>query len=81
MRFEFAGKVNLHEIPFLTSRDRRKRAGETVYHRNDFHTILLIPVDVFRAAFEYDRFSDIYRTCATYHELVALGAKLETEEL
>lgn len=81
VRFEFAGSVNLQETPFLTSRDRRKKAGMTIFHRNDYHTVLLIPLGVFRAVFSYDRWSGIYRTSATYRELVALGAKIETLEL
>ena len=81
VRFEFAGKVNLQEIPFLTSRNRRKRAGETIFHRNDFHTVLLIPVDVFRACFEYARHTGVYRTSWTCGGLAILGAKIETLEL
>ena len=81
VRFEFAGKVNLQETPFLTSRNRRKKVGTTILHRNDYHTVLSIPLDVFRTVFSYERFTGIYRTCATYHELTALGAKIETLEL
>lgn len=81
VRFEFAGKVNLQETPFLTSKNRRKKEGMTIFHRNEYHTVLLIPLDAFRAVFSYERFTGIYRTSATYHELTALGAKIETSEL
>ena len=40
-----------------------------------------VPAPLVRAAFAYDKFSGIYRTSATYLELVQLGAKLETVEV
>ena len=53
IRFELAGRIdNLDSTPFLTSRSREYKSGNTIFHRNDYHTTILIPEYAFKKFFK-----------------------------
>jgi len=64
VQFELAGKRDAGSVVFLTSNHRVYKAQSTIFHRNDYHTIVKMSVDVFKANFKYDRLSGIYRNLA-----------------
>lgn len=78
--FARAGYYNDSDEVFLTSRSRQKKLNYTIYHRNDYKTEIIIPQDVFKANFEYDRSTGIYRNSLTYGQLKALpGVKVSRD--
>lgn len=80
IRFEKAGRIeNLDRQVFLTSHDRRKKAGTTIFHRNDYNTTILVPDDVFKKHFRYNRFSGVYDTGLTWREILTAGAFIKSE--
>ena len=76
VQFEMSGKINLKEKCFLTSKDRIYNKNQTIFHRNAWHSVVTIPIEVFRKYFEYERFSGIYQTFLTYEQLIEAGSIL-----
>lgn len=60
--FELPGKIRDNEVVFLTSKQRKYKEGETVYHRNNIHNRVRVPMPIFKEHFKYERSSGIYRT-------------------
>ena len=60
VQFELAGKRSGVGTVFLTSDHRVYKPQTTVFHRNDYHTIVKMSMDVFKTNFKYDRLSGIY---------------------
>ena len=80
IRFELAGRIdNLDSTPFLTSRSREYKTGKTIFHRNDYHTTILIPERAFKKFFQYEKWSGVYRTTITFRELLINGAHIVSE--
>jgi len=61
IQFEIAGKRKDNEIVFLMSNQRVYKQRATIFHRNDFHTIIKIDNKIFKKLFKYERFSGIYK--------------------
>ena len=80
-RFELAGKINLKETCYLTTKSRVYTKNHRIFHRNDWHSIIEIPMDVFKKYFEYDRFSGIYQTVLTYELLIEVGGILCSQNI
>jgi hypothetical protein len=70
--FEKAGKFDYSLEPVFLMSSQRKYKKETIFHRNDFHTIIKIPKDVFKKYFKYEAFSGIYRTTLKQYQLYNL---------
>lgn len=81
VRFEMAGKLNIKEKCFLTSKSRVYTKNHRIFHRNDWHTVIEIPVEVFKKYFEYERFSGIYQTFLTYELLIEVGGILWSQNI
>ena len=78
--FAKAGKFNDNEEVFLSSRMRQRKINYTIYHRNDYTTEIVIPADVFKAAFALDRSTGVYHNSLTYGQLKALpGVKVSLD--
>ena len=58
--FEIAGNRIGEMFNTLYARNRTKKALTTVFHRNDFHTVIKVPKDDFLAMFRYDRFRNAW---------------------
>ena len=71
IRFELAGKRRKSEQVFLMSDHRKHKINKTIFHRNDYHTVVIIPHDVFKENFSFNRSTYIYDnlTGITWHEL------------
>ncbi len=67
--FSLPGKRRDTSDVFLQSENRKYSTSYTLFHKNDFTTELIIPYDVFKKHFKFDRLSGIYRTQLTYGEL------------
>lgn len=68
--FCLAGKREKpHHPVILFSKQREYRQKFTIFHRNDFSTILEIPIDFFKKHFAYDRWAGIYRTSLTWKDV------------
>lgn len=78
--FEKAGKVKDHEQVFLTSNNRNHTKKSTIYHHNDFHTKIKIPIKEYQKYFAYEASSGIYRNGLTWRELKKI-ASVTTFEL
>lgn len=75
--FAMAGFFDDRDEVYLFSRSRQKKVNYTIYHRNKYTTEIIIPVEVFKANFAFDRRSGIYRNNLTYGQLKALpGVKM-----
>ena len=80
VRFEIAGRIdNLDAAPFLTSRNRRKKSGMTIFHRNEYTTIIMIPDWTLKKYFKYNRYSGVYFTNLTWRELLRAGVYIVSE--
>ena len=78
--FAKAGWYNSSDEVFLTSHTRQKKLNYTIYHRNDYTTEIVIPADIFKANFAFDRSTGIYRNNLTYGQLKALpGVKVRLD--
>ena len=80
-RFELAGKLKVKEKCFLTTKDRYYNKNHTIFHRNDWHSVVEIPIEVFRKYFTYERFSGIYQTSLTYELLIEVGGILWSQNI
>jgi hypothetical protein len=61
VQFEVAGKRNDDDIIFLTYSHRVYKTQSTVFHRNDYHTVLRMNDVVFKKNFRYNRLSGVYK--------------------
>lgn len=79
---DYAGSYHNPEYVFLTSGCRSYKLRHTIFHRNDYHSVIRIPVDVFRANFRYEAHSGVYRNLnkITWEELKKI-ASVETFRL
>lgn len=59
-RFELAGKRKDNEPVFLMSLHRTYKANQTIFHHNNYHTVVHIPNNVFKEHFKYNHSSGIY---------------------
>ena len=80
-RFEMDGKLNIKEKCFLTSKSRVYTKNNRIFHRNEWHTVIEIPMEVFKKYFEYDRFYGIYQTILTYERLIEVGGILWSQNI
>ena len=76
-RFEFAGnqlKRN-NERVFMTSENRIYKVPRTIFHRNDYHTILRISDNEFKKHFKYNISTGIYDNLKgiTWGEIVKIA--------
>ena len=75
--FAKAGYFDDKDEVFLSSRARQKTRNYTIYHRNAYTTEIIIPQDVFKANFVFDRSAGVYRNNLAYGQLKALpGVKI-----
>ena len=75
--FAKAGTFEDNDGVFLSSRTRQNNRNYTIYHRNNYTTEIIIPPNVFKANFVFDRSAGIYRNNLTYGQLKALpGVKI-----
>ena len=81
VRFEMAGKLNIKEKCFLTTKSRVYTKNHRIFHRNDWHTVIEIPMEVFKKYFEYDRFYRVYQTTLTYDRLIEVGGILWSQNI
>lgn len=74
VQFLLAGRRQPSERVFFTSDHRRMadlaHSQHTIYHRNDWTSLYTIPVNFFRAHFQYDRSAGIYRTDLRYQDVL-----------
>lgn len=72
-RFEFAGNrvKRENECVFMTSENRIYKVHRTIFHRNDYHTILCISDSEFKKHFKYNISTGIYDnlTSITWSEI------------
>ena len=81
VRFEMAGKLNSKEKCFLTTKSRVYTKNHRIFHRNDWHTVISIPIEVFRKYFKYEKSSGIYQTFLTYKLLIEVGGILWSQNI
>ena len=62
VRFELAGRYKDGEYVFLTSKHRKYKKQNTIYHRSDYHTIVEMDEEVFKNNFIFSRHTHIYRS-------------------
>ena len=60
-RFELAGYRPDNDKVFLLSHHRKYADSTTIFHRNDYHTIVRMSKDVLKKNFKYERSTGIYR--------------------
>ena len=80
-RFELAGTIKTKEKCFLTTKNRYYNKNHTIFHRNDWHTVIEIPIEVFKKYFTYERFSGIYQTFLTYELLIEVGGIVWSQKI
>lgn len=68
--FEKAGKPKKTRTIFLTSENRRYKEGASIFHRNDFHTHLRMPIDFYKNHFSFERWTGIYRTHLSWNDVM-----------
>ena len=70
-RFELAGKRKANEQVFLMSEHRCYNQNRPIFHKNDYHTIVKIPDNIFKTHFRYKHSNGIYEnlTKITWKEL------------
>ena len=79
--FSVAGKRNSTDKVFFQAQNKGTlKECQRVWHRNDFHTVVSIPQNVFKENFLFDSFSGIYRTELTWGELEKI-AKVEVTKV
>ena len=61
VRFDLAGRRKDHEKVFLMSDHRSYQEPTTLFHRNDYHTVVKMTKAVFKTNFKYEASSGIYR--------------------
>ena len=62
VHFELAGQKQKSYSVFLQSRHRKYNKKSGIYHNNQFHTIVSMPLDYYNENFKFERVSGIYRT-------------------
>lgn len=65
--FLVAGRRKLTDKVFLQSKNVFN--GGTIFHRNDFSTLIRLPWPFYRKHFIFERSTGIYRTELTYGEI------------
>lgn len=71
--FEKAGKLNDKEDVFLMSRQRKYKHDQTIFHNNDYHTLVTIPLLFFKQHFKYDHKTRTYKNNLKWSELKDKG--------
>ena len=62
---------------YFTSSCRKKNLSYGIYHNNDYTTEYIIPQNVFKEHFTFDRSAGVYNNQLTYGQLKALhGVKI-----
>lgn len=75
--FAKAGTYKDSDDVFFTSRCRKKNLSYGIYHRNKYTTEFLLPQNVFKKHFTFDRSAGVYRNLLTYGQLrVIPGVKV-----
>ena len=75
--FAKAGTFKDSDKVYFSSRSRKKNLSYDKYHNNDYTTEFIIPQNVFKEHFTFDRSAGVYRNQLTYGQLKALpGVKI-----
>ena len=79
--FVKAGTFEDSDKVYFTSRNRKKNLSYSIYHNNDYTTEFIIPQNVFKEHFTFDRSAGVYDNQLTYGQLKALsGVKVTVFE-
>jgi len=75
VRFELAGKRKNNEEVFLMPMHRKYKIERTIWHKNDYHTVLEIPKEVYKKNFKYNPSTGLYEnlTGITWKEMKERG--------
>lgn len=65
--FLIAGKRQDTDQIFLTSKSVYK--GGTIFHNNNFSTLIKLPLDFYKKYFTFDRSTNIYRTKLKFQDI------------
>ena len=75
--FAKAGTFKDTDEVYFPSRCRKKNLSYDIYHHNDYTTEYLIPQNVFKEHFTFNRSTGVYYNQLTYGQLKALpGVKV-----
>ena len=75
--FAKAGTFKDSDKVYFSSRSRKKNLSYGIYHNNDYTTEFIIPQNVFKEHFAFDRSTGVYHNQLTYGQLKALpGVKI-----
>ena len=79
--FAKAGTFKDLDKVYFSSRSHKKTLSYGIYHNNDYTTEFIIPQNVFKEHFTFDRSAGVYRNQLTYGQLKALsGVKVTVFE-
>ena len=79
--FVKAGTFKDSDEVYFSSRSRKKNLSYGIYHSNDYTTEFIIPQNVFKEHFTFDRSAGVYHNQLTYGQLKALsGVKVSVFE-